>query len=269
MKIGLMNPPAWPVYEAVEWIAARGFEFVDLTVEPPGGEEFAPARLRRLLARTGLDITGHTDPNLPWAYGAGPVREAGCGEITRAMRLLAEAGARTVTVHPCYTTPPSMRRRLVGDNIAALRRLVREAEDAGVELLFENFVRPFGTVEETERILDEVGGLGFHFDVAHAFLVGGMGEVKGFFERFGGRIRHMHFSDNKGSGDDHLALGDGWIDWRWTLKLLRESRYDGTLTLEVFSADKALLMRSKGRLEELLRSGDAPWSEIPEPPSLV
>ena len=119
------------------------------------------------------------------------------------------------------------------------------------------------------RVLDEGDGLGLPFDVAHAYLVGGMGELERFFERFGGRIRHMHFSDNKGAGDDHLALGDGWIDWRWTLKLLRESRYDGSLTLEVFSADKALLMRSKGRLEELLRSGDAPWSEIPEPPSLI
>ena len=61
MKLGLMNPPAWPVYEAVSWIAARGFQFVDLTVEPPGAQEFDPARMRELLARTGLDVTGHTD----------------------------------------------------------------------------------------------------------------------------------------------------------------------------------------------------------------
>ena len=264
-----MNPPAWPVYEAVEWIAARGFEFVDLTVEPPGAEAFDPARMRELLARTGLDITGHTDPNLPWAYAAEPVREAACGEIARAMKLLAASGARTVSVHPCYSSPPSMNKRLVEGNVSALRGLVREAEDAGVELLFENFVRPFGTAEEIERVLNEVDGLGLHFDVAHAFLVGGMEEVKRFFERFGWRTRHLHFSDNKGSLDDHLALGDGWVDWRFTLKLLRGSRYDGTLTLEVFCADKALLMSSKKRLEELLRSGDAPWSEMPEPPSLV
>ena len=132
MKIGLMNPPVWPVYEAVNWIAARGFEFVDLTVEPPGGQDFDPARMRELLARTGLDITGHTDPNLPWAYGAEPVREAACGEIVRAVGLLRAAGARTVTVHPCYTTPPSMRKRLVEDNITALRFLAREAAGAGV-----------------------------------------------------------------------------------------------------------------------------------------
>ncbi len=81
--------------------------------------------------------------------------------------------------------------------------------------------------------------------------------------------------DGQGAQPFLLATGrgllsrDGRIDWRWTLELLRESGYDGTLTLEVFSSDKALLMMSKNRLEELLRSGDAPWSEIPEPPSLV
>lgn len=264
-----MNPPAWPVYEAVEWIAARGFDFVDLTVEPPGAHGFDPGRMREILARTGLGLTGHTDPNLPWAYGTGPVREAAGGEIVRAVKLLAASGARTVTVHPCYSSPPSMRRRLVEDNVRALKGLVREAREAGVQLLLENFVPPFGTAAELERVLAEVEGLGFHYDAAHAYLVGGMEELKRFFERFRGRMRHMHFSDNKGAADDHLALGDGRIDWRWTLELLRESGYDGTLTLEVFSGDKALLMRSKKRLEELLRSGDAPWSEIPEPPSLV
>ena len=150
-----------------------------------------------------------------------------------------------------------------------MRDLVREAAEAGVELLLENFVPPFGTAAEMARVLNEVEGLGFHLDVGHAYLTGRMEEVKRFFEGFRGHIAHMHFSDNKGGGDDHLALGDGRIDWRWTLKLLRESGYGGTLTLEVFSGDKGLLMRSKERLEELLRSGDAPWSELPEPPSLV
>jgi sugar phosphate isomerase/epimerase len=43
----------------------------------------------------------------------------------------------------------------------------------------------------------------------------------------------IHASDNRGSYDDHLPPGRGNIDWPGFLRTLSQSRFGGTIMLEI------------------------------------
>ena len=45
MLIGAMNHPARPVIEEIEWMGELGFDFIDLTLEPPAA--VPPERVAR------------------------------------------------------------------------------------------------------------------------------------------------------------------------------------------------------------------------------
>ena len=52
MQIGAMNHPARDVVAEIDWIGDQGFDFVDLTLEPPAGE---PGRIDVDAIRAALD----------------------------------------------------------------------------------------------------------------------------------------------------------------------------------------------------------------------
>ncbi|HSU33410.1 MAG TPA: TIM barrel protein [Bryobacteraceae bacterium] len=68
----------------------------------------------------------------------------------------------------------------------------------------------------------------------------------------------MHLHDNKGGHADlHLPLGTGTVPLRSAVEALQACRYDGTITLEVFSPDKRYLVFSR----DVLRSTWNEWRE--------
>ena len=52
-------------------------------------------------------------------------------------------------------------------------------------------------------------------------------------EACSGHLIATHLHDNKGKTDDHLAPGEGAIDWPSTLMSLQKVGYDGTWLFEV------------------------------------
>ena len=77
-------------------------------------------------------------------------------------------------------------------------------------------------------------------DIGHAFVVGGMNEIKKYLLTFQDRIVHMHIHDNSGKEDEHLSIGRGKIDFKKFIELLKEINYQGTMTIENFkSLEKA------------------------------
>lgn len=67
MLIGAMNHPAATVADEIEWIAELGFDFVDLTLEPPAAASWLidPRAIRDSLAKHKLQVVGHTAFYLP------------------------------------------------------------------------------------------------------------------------------------------------------------------------------------------------------------
>src|SRR4051812_36758853 len=60
--IGAMNHPAREVLQEIEWIAALGLGFIDLTLEPPKAASWRvdPPAIRAALDRHRLAVVGHT-----------------------------------------------------------------------------------------------------------------------------------------------------------------------------------------------------------------
>ncbi len=72
--------------------------------------------------------------------------------------------------------------------------------------------------------------MGVCFDVGHAHLTS---SVPLAFEVLKDRIRSTHVHDNKEDRDSHLWPGDGNINWKQTMELLRTAPQQPPLLLEI------------------------------------
>ena len=236
-----MNNPAKPVYAEVTSIGQARFDFVDLTIEGPAAGDVDAAKLRPILNRFGLAVTGHTDPCLPYAYPIRRIREACLKELERCAGIFAALGANIMNIHPCYVCPPAMKNSLVDLNIAALKPIVEMAGHYDLTVVFENYKAPFDRTSVFKSMLDQVPGLMVHLDFGHANL--GRDNHQVFCRELADRIKHVHFSDNRSSDDHHMPLGVGNINWKKAVNSLKAIGYDDTITLEVFCDDPTMLFR--------------------------
>ena len=137
-----------------------------------------------------------------------------------------------MNIHPCYFCPPALRNSLVELNIEALKPIIDMARTYELTVVFENYKAPFDRVDTFELLTQEVSGLAVHLDFGHANIGRDNHEV--FCRQLGNNIGHVHFSDNRSTGDHHMPLGVGNIDWTNAVNSLKATGYDGTITLEVF-----------------------------------
>lgn len=238
MKIGAMNDPAASVYNEIEALGKAEFDFVDLTIEGPA-LSVDVAKVRALLDRFGLFIVGHTDPCLPYAYPIKGVRDACFKELERCAKLFSALGAGVMNIHPCYYSPPRMKMDLLKHNIEALKPIVQMAGNCGLTLAMENFREPFDSVSTFKTLIEEVPGLEVHLDVGHTNF--GQDNAESFCKCLGHHVVHVHFSDNRSTGDHHMPLGVGNVDWSRAVAALKAIGYDGTITLEVFCGTHEVL----------------------------
>jgi sugar phosphate isomerase/epimerase len=264
MLIGAMNHPAEEIVKEIQWMAEMGLDFIDLTLEPPAAivSKVDTAVVRRALEDHGMSLVGHTAFYLPIASPFEELRRASVDELRRCMDAFAAIGARWMNIHPDRHTPMHSRAYYIGRNILSIGELIRHAEQCGVDLMIENLPGDFNTPEQLGELLDPLPELGLHLDIGHANLLVPYNMTESILKAYGKRLRHVHLHDNKGGGADlHLALGCGNVDVPRSLRALKDCGYDGTITLEVFSADKTYLSYSRDVLRRT-------WNAIGEPAAL-
>jgi sugar phosphate isomerase/epimerase len=248
MKLGLMNHPARSAADEVQAVAAAGFEFVDLTLEPPGAWPVDAPVLGRLLRELGLGVVGHTSPH-PSIASPFDGLQARAHEILReCFATFAELGAEVVNVHPDPMPSVIPRADVARRNAEAVAALTDDAAAAGVRLMVENMGRSFGTADELRPLFDAAPDALFHLDVGHAHLGRRPEEPNRTTElvgAFGDRLAHVHVHDNLGLEDLHLPLGAGSIDWPEVARALRRAGYDGTVTIEIFAREPAHVETSR------------------------
>jgi sugar phosphate isomerase/epimerase len=252
--IGAMNHPAQDPLQEIEWMAAMGLGFIDLTLEPPRAASWKIDRtaVGAALRRHGMAVVGHTAYYLPIASGIEEIRRASIAELRRCVDVFADLGARWMNVHPDRHAPMHDRPFFVEKNIATLRELLPYAAERGVGLMVENLPGDFNTVQQLGELLEPLPELGLHLDVGHANLLVVHSTVEELLRAYGTRLRHVHLHDNKGGGADlHLPLGTGSVDVRGAIRGLQAIGYDGTITLEVFTPDRHHLAYSRETLERI------------------
>lgn len=249
MLIGSMNFPGRSVLKEIHRIHDDGFDFVDLTLEPPAAWTPDGKEVGRLLGDLGLTAVGHTAYYLPIASPFPELRETARDLFRRGLDCFADAGVDLVNVHPDQRLPLHPIERVRARNAEAIAQLAEDAAGRGIRLMVENLDRQFASTADLAPVLDAFDDLGFHLDIGHANLRLGLGESnrsRSLLDAFGGRLAHVHVSDNRGGTEDlHLPLGAGSIDWKSEIRNLKSAGYDGTVTLEVFSREREHLHTSR------------------------
>lgn len=184
------------------------------------GAEALPEFTPRVIAATRKILAGFRDHTVhapfmdlwPGAADAG-VRQLSLETLRRALGIAAELGSRLVVMH--FNYDPVYYRVHVADWLerAAGFFATLLSERQGPLIALENVAEP--TPYIVLRLMEKAGQprLIHCFDFGHHHVFARIPvEEWLFYLQPRGHI-HFHLHDNRGDGDDHLALGNGTIDW--------------------------------------------------------
>jgi sugar phosphate isomerase/epimerase len=196
--------------------------------------------IRENLASTGLGVTVHapfSDLNL--ASLNYPIWRESVRQICSCIEHAAELTDR-VTFHPGYVSPVG---KLVPEQVWQLQKdalveIGRFASDRGVIACLENMISIKEFLcrypEEIIGMTEGIEGIGITLDIGHANTNGNIGA----FLKYMREMNHLHVHDNHGLSDEHLALGDGNIDWGTVGKAVAAD-YSGVVVVEGRSLEEA------------------------------
>jgi len=123
-------------------------------------------------------------------------------------------------------------------NLKSLEYLAKKADDMGIKLAVENMPEPFPwlfkKVSEFEEFYRELGSedIGIAFDAGHANTAG---QIDDFLKHFANKIIHVHASDNDGTFDNHLPIGQGTINWKKIIDKLARNKFKGFIMVETLN----------------------------------
>ena len=253
-----MNFPIKPLLREIEEIGKIGFDYVELTMDPP---EATPQKIlvqkhsiQEALHRYGMGIMGHL-PTFVWTSDLyESLRKASLQENFEALEAAAELGIEKVVLHPAYITGLGkfLIDRVKGYAMESIESILKKAVNLNITLCIENMFpqahflfQPY----EFQSVFEAFPEIRLTLDIGHANLGGGKNKSSEFIHHYGYRIGHVHANDNFGKEDSHLPIGAGIIDFEKILKEIKETQYDETITLEVFSKDRDYLKISKEKIK--------------------
>lgn len=259
---------------AVDAIADLGYEGLEVLADAPHAclPDMTPSRVAALAAqirRRGLAIA---NVNLNTARGIDP----GCDPHGPGVTLLdpdptrrarqakylhdgidfcRALGARTMslTTGPCF--PGQDPEAALGLFRPAFRELIEHGRAAGVRIGIE--YEPGFLVGDLPTLLGALQGTppewaGANWDVGHAWVV--RDDLAQCVEALGPRIFNLHVEDIRDRVHYHLPIGAGDIDFLALRDALARARYEGFLTVELYTcvdAPDAAGRTSLARLREI------------------
>lgn len=251
MKIGFPIHPRKDILKEIRKIGKKGFDFVDLFLEEDLAipEKINIKKAKKLFKKYNLGVVGHTAWYLPIGSPIKSFREASVKEAERYFKVFRNLGVKYLTVHANW--PPSLfsEKEGIKFQIETLKELIKSAKKYKINIMYEPIDTKKDTLTNVSKIMRNVPGLYFHLDVGHANLFK-RSPVK-FIRRFHKKLKHIHLHDNKGKEDEHLAIGKGKINFKRIIKELKKVRYDGTITLEIFSKNEKDIIKSKNKLKKM------------------
>ena len=260
MKYGAMNFPIKPLLQEIEEIGEMGFDYVELTMDPP---EATPQKIlaqkrqiQDLFHQYRMEIIGHL-PTFVWASDLyESLRKVSIQETLDALEAGVELGMKKVVLHPGYISGLGkfLLDKAKGYGMESIETILNKATSLGITLCIENMFPQahfLSKPHEFQEVFESFPDLRLALDIGHANLGGGKNKSSEFIHQYGYRISHIHANDNFGKEDNHLPVGAGIIDFEKILKELNEAQYDETLTLEVFSRDREYLKISKDKIKRI------------------
>jgi sugar phosphate isomerase/epimerase len=108
------------------------------------------------------------------------------------------------------------------------------AQAAGLKYAIE--AHPFNIISNSDSVLrltDYVKSksIGINYDFCHFYVLGDIPPMS--LVKLKGKILHIHVADTDGLINFHWRPGKGRIDWVESIRALKETGYDGALSLEL------------------------------------
>jgi sugar phosphate isomerase/epimerase len=155
----------------------------------------------------------------------------------RALRLAAELGAPSMQTEPGGPLEPGQSWQAAASIFyEELMPCVEVAEQVGVYLLIEP--EPGLLIERFPQYLEFVERIdspwiGLNFDIGHAYCMGE--EPWEWIPRMSRHTKHYHIEDIAATRKHaHLIPGEGAIDFAATLGAIRQTGYEGWVTVELY-----------------------------------
>ncbi|MWA14174.1 sugar phosphate isomerase/epimerase family protein [Streptomyces sp. BA2] len=224
--------------------------YVDASLMEDMPHNWSKGRSQKLVeaaAVHGISPILHGNFRAPLASEIPEVRAASLDYVRSEIDLAARIEASALVIHGGAFVEP---RPTKAHRDAALERFTslltvieREAADKGVEVWLENLsyypkFRPFSYVftreADFETVLDAIPQVKFVLDVGHANVNQSLALPA--FEAFAPSIAALSLSNNEGTQDAHLALGDGTLSVRELTDAIRAQNWSGVIAFETRNA---------------------------------
>jgi sugar phosphate isomerase/epimerase len=261
MKFGVSADPTKDIISEIRRIGEMGFDFVEITFEPPKNmaEQIMSKRSEILKALEDYNMfaVGHIAwwSNIGDAFPA--VRDAWVYEMKKVLEVGSYIGITKLNFHlndyGMERKSPEGRKTVLNRYSESLNEIMKDAKKYDIKLMVENTEAKMSTKDCLGWLLKKVKDLRYTFDTGHAMIWHkGMDGIKELFFAFKNKIEHVHVHDNRGFEDDHLPIGIGVLDYEWVAKMLKKIRYNKTVTFEIFAKDDDLIKMSLEKFKRCL-----------------
>lgn len=257
-RIGMDLGTSYSIAEGVAWAAEHDVHYVDFCLDntdldPAVYDEDRVAAIRSTCEENDVHVGLHTLSSVNVAETSPIVGEAVADYLGAYLDIAERVGAEWVVVHggyhQSYGFDPGVEAR-IDTAIDRLDRLASDAEGTGTRLLLENHnAEPPdaemhyipATLAETEQYFDRLPeAVGWAFNPPHANLQ--PEGIDGFLDALdAGRCGEVRLNDNRGDVEEHLALGEGTIDFESLLgRLEAHDGFTGHYTIAVGTPEEML-----------------------------
>lgn len=157
-------------------------------------------------------------------------------EIKRALEIAEQIPFRYLVQH-LGTPNESFDDKKFEAAMTSIEHLRAFAKPLGVRLLLENIPNELSTPDKLLEMIQTAhfDDVGICFDFGHANMTSSVREA---FEILRNQIKSTHVHDNDRMKDSHLWPGEGTIDWKEAMELLRTAPQTPPLLFELEHDDK-------------------------------
>jgi len=235
-----------PIFDVLREVRDSGFDVIEVCSFPAHLDYHRPndvARAGEMLRNLGIRPVSFHAPfadRIDITALDGDARKIAVNELITACEAAAAMGVENLVLHPGPERegrPPEHEfLERMRNATGALNTVAERCCKVGVHLVLENMLPHllFGHINDMLYLLGSIRAcnVGACLDTGHAFLGRELAMV---IHKLSGHLHLVHINDNRGDRDDHLAPGEGHIDWPWFIKELHRCNFSGTLILELSS----------------------------------
>jgi L-ribulose-5-phosphate 3-epimerase len=243
-----------PILGHFQMLREAGFEGVEL-LSPNNLDRDEVLRARDSTGLVIHGVSGSVHWKSPLSSPDPAEVEKGLAAIRRSIADVKAYGGTTVLLVPAVVNPKVSHREAYVRSQANIRKVIPDAEAAGVKIAIEEVWNKFLlSAPEFARYVDEFGtpAVGAYFDVGNVVEYGYPQE---WIRELGKRILKIHIKEYKKERRFNYPLGEGEIDWAAVRSALMDVGYDGWITAEVGAKDLAAMKDVVARMDKLLGLG--------------